>query len=283
MGFFVILPTYAEPCSTQAQYRKETMSTIIDSHAHLTWESYKEDQAEVIARALEQKVVQMVQAGVDIETIPEMIKLAETYEQIFIGVGLHPHEAKLWSQEAQTTLYEAAQHAKTVAIGECGLDFHYNHSDRESQLNAFAEQIELAKQVKKPLIIHTRQAWDETFTLLNDLQAKEVGGVFHCFTGGPEVLPQIKDLDFYVSFSGILTFGKSQDIQAAAQLVPANRMLVETDCPYLTPHPHRGKRNEPAYVWLVAKKLAELRQTTVEEIAAVTSENARRLFGLPLP
>jgi TatD DNase family protein len=259
------------------------MTGIIDSHAHLTWESYKEDQAEVIARALEQKVVQMIQAGVDIETIPEMIKLAETYEQIYIGIGLHPHEAKLWSEQAESTLKAAALHPKTVAVGECGLDFHYNHSDRESQLSAFRRQVQLAKDVKKPLIIHTREAWDNTFSILNDLHAAEVGGVFHCFTGGPEVLPQIKDLDFYVSFSGIVTFAKSQDIQAAAKLVPANRMLVETDCPYLTPHPHRGKRNEPAFVWLVAQKLAELRQTTVEEIAAVTSENARRLFNLPQP
>jgi TatD DNase family protein len=257
------------------------MTGIIDSHAHLTWESYKEDQKEVIARALEQKVVQMVQAGVDIETIPEMIKLAETYEQIFIGVGLHPHDAKLWSEQAKNILRVATLHPKTVAVGECGLDFHYNHSDRASQIYAFRSQVQLAVDMKKPLIIHTREAWDDTFAILEELNADQVGGVFHCFTGGPEHLPRIKQLDFYISFSGIVTFAKSQDIQAAAKLAPSDRILVETDCPYLTPHPHRGKRNEPAYVWLVAEKLAELRQTTKDEVARLTSENARRLFGLP--
>jgi len=257
------------------------MPEIIDSHAHLTWESYKEDQAEVIARALEKQVVQMVQAGVDLETIPEMIKLAESYPQIFLGVGLHPHEAKLWDESAESVLRLAAMHPKTVAIGECGLDFHYNHSDRASQIYAFRSQVELAKDLGKPLIIHTREAWPDTFAILEELDAKKFGGVFHCFTGGPEVLPQIEALDFYVSFSGIVTFAKSADIQAAAALVPANRILVETDCPYLTPHPHRGKRNEPSYVWLVAEKLAQLRQTTVDEIANLTRENARRLFKLP--
>jgi TatD DNase family protein len=257
------------------------MKSIIDSHAHLAWDSYAEDQKDVIARAFQSGVVQIVHAGVDLVSIPEMIKLSDDYEQIYLGVGLHPHEAKLWDSQAEEALRQAAAHPKVVAIGECGLDFYYNHSDRESQINAFRAQIRLARQLAKPLIIHTRDAWPDTFAILEEEEAGKVGGVFHCFTGSPAQLPQIKKLDFYVSFSGIVTFNKAQDIQDAAKLVDENRMLVETDCPYLAPQPMRGKRNEPAYVWMVASKLAELRNVSQEQIADVTVKNTRRLFQLP--
>ncbi len=256
-------------------------STIIDSHAHLDWESFKEDQAAVIARAFESGVVQIVQAGVYISSIPEMLKISESYENIYCGVGLHPHEAKDWNETSAEALREAAKHPKVVAIGECGLDFHYNHSEPETQKRIFAQQVELAREIGKPLILHTRNAWDETFEILKQYGKGEVRGVFHCFTGGPEVIPQINELDFYVSFSGIVTFPKSADIQAAAALVKAERIMVETDCPYLAPQGQRGRRNEPSFVWLVAAKLADLRNATKDDIAIQTSTNARRLFGLP--
>jgi TatD DNase family protein len=257
------------------------MVGIIDSHAHLTWESFESDQKEVIARAFEKNVVQMVQAGVDLKTIPEGEQLAEEYEHIYIGVGVHPHEAKFWNEEADATVRAAAKHPKCVGIGECGLDYHYNHSDHDQQVNAFRAQVRIARELHKPLIIHTREAWDETFEILNGEGGGEVRGVFHCFTGGPEVLPEIERLDFYVSFSGIITFNKAKEIQAAAPLVKPDRLLVETDCPYLAPVPHRGKRNEPAYVWFVAQKVADLRGDSLENIANLTAANARRLFGLP--
>jgi TatD DNase family protein len=256
---------------------------IIDSHAHLTWESFAEDQSQVIQRALDNGVVQMIQAGVDLDTIAEMIALAEKYPQIYIAPGLHPHEAKLWSDEAEAKIRAAAGHPKAVAIGECGLDFHYNHSDRESQLLAFKKQVQMALELDKPLIIHTREAWDDTFAILEDIGAGRVKGVFHCFTGGPEQLPKIEALDFYVSFSGIVTFSNAKAIQAAAPLVKADRILVETDCPYLAPQPVRGKRNEPSYVWMVAQKVADLRGAKLEEIAQLTSTNARALFRIAEP
>ncbi len=254
---------------------------IIDSHAHLTWDSFAEDQKDVIARAFAEGVVQIVQAGVDLKTIPEMVKLTEQYKEIFIGVGLHPHEASIWNHEADKTIREAAKHPRVVGIGECGLDFYYNHSDRESQLACFKAQIEIARDLDKPLIIHSRDAFDDTFKLLEDVGQGKVRGVFHCFTGGPEVLPRIEALDFYVSFSGIVTFSSAKNIQAAAPLVKADRILVETDCPYLAPQPMRGKRNEPSYVWHVAEKLAQLRGAPLDEIASQTVDNARRLFNLP--
>lgn len=258
-------------------------SSIIDSHAHLTWESFQEDQKEVINRAFEQNVCQMVNAGVDFKTIDEILALADRFENIYAGVGLHPHEARDWDETSADLLTRAAEHAKVVAIGECGLDFYYNHSDRSEQLHAFRQQVQLAVRLNKPVIIHSRDAWDETFDILEEAGQGKVRGVFHCFTGGPEHLPRIESLDFYVSFSGIVTFKNAKSIQAAAPLVRKDRMMVETDCPYLAPHPKRGKRNEPAYVWHVAEKLAELRNDDLNEIAETTSSNARNLFGLPLP
>jgi TatD DNase family protein len=261
--------------------KRNMTTTIIDSHAHLDWESFKEDRDIVIQRAWDADVSQIVQAGVYLNAIPDMLKLAEEHANIHIGIGLHPHEAKDWNEQSEQQIRQGALHPKVVGIGECGLDFHYNHSERETQLSVFAKQVDLARELKKPLIIHTRNAWEETFSILKDHGKGEITGVFHCFSGGPEVLPEIRDLDFYVSFSGIVTFPKATDIQAAAPLVPIERILVETDCPYLAPQGMRGKRNEPANVWLVAQKIAELRSTSKDEIAAQTSANARRLFNLP--
>lgn len=258
------------------------MREIIDSHAHLAWESYAADQKAVIERAFQAGVVQIVHAGVDMTTVSEMIALAEEYPQIFLGFGLHPHEAKFWSRETEATLRSALEHPRAVAVGECGLDYYYNHSDRQSQLKAFRAQVSLARELGKPLIVHSRDAWDDTFAVLEDQGGHRTGGVFHCFTGGPDVLPKVKSLDFYVSFSGIVTFKNAGDIQQAARLVREDRILVETDCPFLAPQPVRGKRNEPAYVWMVAEKVAELRGVSLEQVARVTTDNARRLFGLPV-
>jgi len=259
------------------------MSGIIDSHAHLTWESYAQDQKEVIERAFNKAVVQIVQAGTDIQSIPEMLRLSEDYPQIFVGVGVHPHEAKFWDNDAGEIIRDVALHPKVVAVGECGLDYYYNHSDRSAQLQAFRAQVMLAKELNKPLIVHCRDAWDDALAILEEEGGGKVRGVFHCFTGGPDLLPRIEALDFYLSFSGILTFANAKNVQAAAPVARPERLLVETDCPYLAPQPVRGKRNEPAYVWMVAQKLADLRGTTLEDIAAITARNARELFGLPEP
>lgn len=257
-------------------------ATIIDSHAHLDWESYTEDRDAVIERAFAAGVAQIVQAGVYLHNVKEALELAERYEQIFCGVGLHPHEAKTWDDRSEEIIRQACKHPKIVGIGECGLDFHYNHSDRDDQLRVFAMQVELARELKKPLIIHTRNAWEDTFDILKKHGRGEVRGVFHCFTGGPDVVAEIKNLDFYVSFSGIVTFPKSTEIQQAAPLISDDRILVETDCPYLAPQGMRGKRNEPANVWLVAEKVAQLRNVSKFELANTTSVNTRLLFGLPI-
>lgn len=256
---------------------------IVDSHAHLMKEYFGEDQKDVIKRATEAGVVQLVNPCVNLTQIPELLELAEHYSHIFLGVGLHPHEAKTWSEDSASVLMKAASHNKVIAIGECGLDFFYDGSDRTVQIAAFTEQVKLARQLDKPIIVHCRDAWEDTFSILEQYGQGRVKGVFHCFTGEASLLPRIRQLDFYVSFSGILTFPNALNIQTASTLVSADRILVETDCPFLAPQKVRGKRNEPSYVWMVAEKLAELRQVPLVDLSRILCHNARSLFCLPEP
>lgn len=273
----------------------EIKSGIIDSHAHLllefcandtqevqakALELLKEDQSRVIERSLAANVRQIVNPGVELKSIPELVDLAERYEQIYVGVGLHPHNASEWTDESAAAIKKAATHPKVVAIGECGLDFYYNNSSRQAQFHALREQINLAKELGKPLIIHCRDAFDELKELLLT-EGKGLTAVLHCFTGNPAIVSAFEEFDYYFSFSGIVTFPNAKDIQAAAKVVNADRLLVETDCPFLAPQKVRGQKNEPAYVWMVAEKLAELRSASLAEIAQCCSVNARRLFKLP--
>ncbi|HEY9776039.1 MAG TPA: TatD family hydrolase [Planktothrix sp.] len=257
------------------------MPAIIDSHAHVVREFFPEDQEEVIARAFESGVVQMVNPGVVLDNLDELAELANRYERLYIAVGLHPHEAKHWSAQADAVVRQAAKNPKVVGIGECGLDFYYNNSERADQLNAFRAQIRIARELNKPVIVHCRDAWDDAFDLLEEEGQGNVRGVFHCFTGGPEMLSRINKLDFYISFSGIVTYKNAKNIQDAAREAPDNRIIVETDCPFLAPQKMRGKRNEPSYVWHVAEKLAELRHRSLDEISLQCCDNTRELFGLP--
>ncbi len=265
-----------------AQTTLPSSGTIIDSHAHVVKEYFEDDQREVIQRAFDSGIIQLINPGVVLQSIPELLELADRYEQIYTAVGLHPHDAKDWTAASFEVIRKACEHPKVVAIGECGLDFFYNKSDHKSQVEALKAQIQIALETNKPIIIHCRDAWDETIAILEEEGKGKIRGVFHCFTGGPELLPRIEKLDFYVSFSGIVTFPKSKPIQEAAVLVREDRMLVETDCPFLAPQKVRGKKNEPAYVWYTAEKLSELRGKTLGEIAAKCRDNARELFNLPI-
>ncbi len=258
-------------------------NSIVDSHAHLGWESFKDDRNDVIERAFASGISQIVQAGVDFAGLPECLEIADNYQNIFNGVGLHPHEAKFWDANSADIVIDAFRHKSVVAIGECGLDFFYNHSEREAQIEVFKEQVRLARVLQKPLIIHTRDAWPETFEILKKEGQGEIRGVFHCFTGSPEEIPEIEKLGFYVSFSGILTFKKAEAIQNAAKLVAPEKIMLETDSPYLAPEGKRGKRNEPSFIWITAEKLAELRGLSLAEVSEQSSINARSLFGLPDP
>lgn len=258
----------------------EISSGIIDSHAHLQKEFYADEQEIVINRMSAANVRQIVNPGVDLKSIPELIELAQRHDNIFIGLGLHPHQASEWDETAEKLIKDFITHDKVVAVGECGLDFFYNNSPPEKQIFALQAQLKIARQFNKPVIIHCRDAWDELLCVLNE-EGQDIKGVLHCFTGDPAIVNRFKDFNFYISFSGILTFPKAVAIQEAAKVVDKDRLLVETDCPFLAPQPMRGKRNEPAYVWFVAEKLAELRGQSLSEIASLACKNAQRLFSLP--
>lgn len=258
---------------------------IIDSHAHVVSEFFGDDREDVIKRSFENGVVQMVNPGVVLDNVEELKDIAERHTNLFFATGLHPHEAKDWTDQCAAAIEEASAHPKAVGVGECGLDFFYNNSDHSSQKRAFAEQCRLAKKLNKPVIVHCRDAWQEAFDILKEEgagnYADSLKGVFHCFTGAVEHLEAIADLGFYVSFSGIVTFNSAKALQEAAKLVPVEKILVETDCPFLAPQKVRGAKNEPKYVWYVAEKLAELRGSSTEEIAKHAMMNTRKLFKLP--
>ncbi len=256
-----------------------TYASVIDSHAHLL-SQYYENIDNVLAKANEANVKIMIVPAVNIDTCQESINLAQKHENIYAAIGHHPHEANLYNKDTETRLYELAKHPKVVAIGETGLDFHYNLSSQAQQLDAFRSQINIAKDLNKPVIVHCRDAFKQTFDLLAELDHKI--GVFHCFTGNPQMLEEIYALNFHISFSGIITFPKSFEIQETAKLMHLDKMLIETDCPYLTPVPHRGKTNEPKYIWHTLNKIASLRSMNSDDLAQITVANTQTLFNLPI-
>jgi len=253
--------------------------TLVDSHCHLDDSQFDPDREEVIARALAAGVTQMLAIGTG-EGPPDLeaaIRLADRHDFIYATVGVHPHDAAKATAQTFDRLRELARHPKVLLIGEIGLDYHYDFSPREVQREVFASQLGLAAETGKPVAIHTREAWDDTVDLL---RRHGHGGVMHCFTGDAGQARQALDLGFHLSFGGVLTFPKAEANREAARLAPAGRLLIETDCPYLAPVPKRGKRNEPAFLVETARKLAEVRGVSLDEIAEATTRNFR---GLCLP
>ena len=262
-------------------------SKLVDSHAHLDDRRFAGDLTEVIERAAEAGVANILTVACwSSETgFSGLDPLLDRYDHIYGAVGVHPHDAAaaLQAQCSPVALIRstAAANPKIVAIGETGLDFHYDHSPPEAQAKLFREQIRLAGELKLPLIVHSREAERETMEILREEGAGELtGGVLHCFSGSAEMAREALDLGFYLSFSGVVTFPKALELQDVARFVPIERILVETDCPYLAPVPERGKRNEPSFVAHTAAKVAELKGLSVEDVARITTLNAKTLFGL---
>ena len=257
---------------------------LIDSHVHLDDPRYHSDLPEVLARAREAGVHICITIGCDLATSRAAVDLATRYPSIYATVGVHPHEVSRLEEPWYDELIQLAHHPKVVAYGEIGLDYHYDHSPRDVQRHRLREQIQLARRLALPIILHTREAQADTIAILRKEQADEVGGVFHCFSGDQWLAEQALELGFYVSFSGIVTFRNAAALGEIVRMVPDDRLLVETDAPYLTPTPYRGKRNEPAYVRYVAEKIAELRNgndpAALEYIAQITTENCRRLLKI---
>lgn len=255
---------------------------LIDSHAHLDFAT--EDSASLEAcleRAWQAGVEKILHIGSaeKLDSFRNALSVCEKSEKIFTSLAVHPHDAKLVSQEVLNEIESLASHPKVLAIGEVGLDFYYEHSDREVQEQVFRQFIQLARKLNKPLIIHSRDAAEETIRILEEEKASEVGGVIHCFTYDYDFAAQVLPMNFYISFSGIVTFKNAKEIQDAAQRLPLDRILVETDSPFLAPVPYRGKKNEPSYVIEVAKKISELREESLDLIIEKTGENAQKLFG----
>ncbi len=252
---------------------------LFDSHCHLNDPKFKKDFEEVIERAKSNFVQHVIVVGYDLKNSRKAIELAERYPDfIRAAVAIHPHDADTVDHEKLKQLEELANHDYVVAIGETGLDYYKNYSPKEDQIRVFIEHINLANRVKKPVILHIRDAFGDAFSILEEHEVNE-RGIFHCFSGGVEEAKRAVELGFYVSFSGTVTFD-SKKLEEAAVFTPLDRLLIETDAPYLTPVPKRGRRNEPAYVYFVAKKIAELRGMELEEIAGATYDNALRVFKI---
>jgi len=259
--------------------------TLVDSHCHLDFADYGEDRAAVLERARAAGIVRMVNigSGRDIAQARSAVALADAEPDVFATVGIHPHDVARMTESDWAELETLSLGPKVVGIGETGLDYFYDHSPREAQKEAFRRFLQLCHRSNRPVVCHIRDAHADAAAILAEEGVPARGGVIHCFTGGPADAQSYLDLELFLSFSGIVTFKKAEPIREAARLCPLDRMLVETDAPYLAPMPHRGKRNEPAFVVHTALLLAQQKNVTPWELATVTSGNAFRLFDLSGP
>ena len=255
----------------------------VDSHCHIDGEQFEVERDEVVQRANDAGVKWMLTVGTgnphDGE-IERAVRCAEKYTNVFASVGVHPHDAKLYDDTAETHLIELAKREKVVAWGEIGLDYFYDHSPRDVQREVFRRQIKTAKNLNLPVIIHSREADDETVEILSEEYKNSLGcgGVMHCFGGSAQMAKAMLDLGFYISFAGNVTFKKAENLREAAKIVPLERLLIETDCPFLAPVPNRGKRNEPSFVVHTARFLADFYGIEIELLAARTTQNFKTLF-----
>lgn len=253
---------------------------LVDSHCHIDFEEYAERMPQILDAMARNQVTHALCVCVNLNDFHRVLALAQSHAQLFASVGVHPDQAPDASP-VLNELIERAQHPKIVAIGETGLDYYRQDGDLEWQRTRFRTHIRAARECAKPLIIHTRDASEDTLRIMREERAHETGGVMHCFTENLAVAQAAMDLNFHISFSGIVTFKNAHVIKEVAQNIPLERMLIETDSPYLAPVPHRGKTNEPAWVRHVAEEIARLRGISLEQVAAATSANFFRLFSLP--
>ena len=251
---------------------------FIDSHAHIQLLQFNRDRDAVLKRAYEAAVSNILVIGFDMETSLGAVELAEQHPHIYATVGMHPHDAKDLTPDALKTFRELAEHPKVIALGEMGLDYYRNLSPHAVQKAAFEQQLDLAEEAQLPIVIHNRDAYMDILPILEARQGR-IRGVLHCFTGDVELMHRSLAIGFHIGIGGIVTYKNAADVQAVAQAVPQDRLLIETDCPWLTPQFRRGKRNEPAYVRAVAQKIADLRDTSVEAIGKITTANFNLLMG----
>lgn len=252
---------------------------LVDSHCHLNFPDFKDKIPETLERARAQGVTKFLTVNTRLSETDDLIKIVETNADIWCSVGVHPHDAKDYTlAEIEDKVIQYAKHPKVVALGETGLDYYYDNSPRLEQMKSFEQHIILAEKLDLPLIIHTRDADADTINLLSPYKCR-VKGVFHCFSGGVDLAEKALDLGFYLSFSGIATFKKAEEIREVVKITPLDKILVETDSPFLAPIPHRGKPNEPAYTRIVAEKVADIKDIPLADIAHHTTQNFHTLFS----
>jgi TatD DNase family protein len=260
---------------------KGAFDFLTDSHCHLDDERFGPDFDAVLQRARDAGVGRIVAVNTieGIEGSRRVVEISRRFDWIDAVVGLHPHDARLFSTDLYEEMERMILSGRVAAVGETGLDYHYDHSPRDRQRDAFREQLRLARRVGKPVVIHTREAEEDTLRILEEEKGWETGGVFHCFSGGPDLAAWALGKGYYLSFSGVITFPRAHGLRSILAAAPADRVLVETDAPYLAPVPKRGKRNEPAYVAYTARECARVRSISEREVWRITSMNAARLFG----
>lgn len=279
-GFFHI-SLYVESCwGGMMTILEEDKSQIIDTHAHLDDEKFHEDREDVVTRAKEARLEYIINVGCDLSSSQKALALAEEFPMVYAGIGVHPHDAQGAHEGVFRELKELSKHNKVVAIGEIGLDYHYDFSPRELQREVFLSQLALGKELDLPVIIHDREAHGDIMEALKSKCYRGIRGVLHCFSGSYEMAKECMNLGYYISFAGPITFTNSRRLQEVVSKVPLDFILVETDSPYLTPEPYRGKRNEPMNVRLVIEKIAEIKGLSYQSVAEKTLANAKTLFGL---
>ena len=253
---------------------------FIDTHAHLFYPNFKDDLNDVLNRAKEEGIDNILIPATDIATSKEVIGLTGKYDFIYGAVGVHPHDSENWDKSWINELKELAAHNKIKAIGEIGLDYYYDFSPVEKQKEAFRDQIELAIELNLPIVVHTRESDDDIYEIIKSYKDTDLKAQFHCFSGDKEKAKRLLDRGHYISFTGNITFKKADELREVVKYIPLNKLMIETDSPFLTPVPHRGKRNEPAYVKLVGEQIAEIHNISLEDVGRVTSYNAFKFFGI---
>lgn len=253
---------------------------LVDTHAHLTADVFQDDLESVLVRSQEAGVTRIVCIGDRYDSSRQAVAMASAYPSLWATVGVHPHQASEAGDELESTLLALAEEPRVVAIGETGLDYHYDFAPRDVQQDVFRRHIRVAKEVGLPIVVHNRESGDDVLRLLEEEDGTAVGGVLHCFWGTPEEAQRALDMGFYLGVGGSITFKNNDALRELVATLPLERLIVETDAPYLTPVPHRGQRNEPAYTRLSALELATVKGVSFEDVARTTSDNAARLFGL---
>ncbi len=253
---------------------------LFDSHAHYNDRAFDGDRDEILSKMHENGIEYIINAADSMESVGEIIKLAEKYPFVYASAGVHPENVQNLTEADMEKLKTYAKHEKVRAIGEIGLDYHYDDVPKDVQKKWFARQIDLAREVKLPVIVHDREAHADTLEILRAHHAADVGGVLHCYSGSAEMVREVLDLGFYLGFGGTLTFKNAKKVHASAAAAPIERIVLETDCPYLAPEPHRGTRNSSLLMHYVAERLAEIKGISVGEVEEITQSNAKKLYGI---